>query len=126
MKKILLFVCSMLFTVAAMAQSTLEFTFDRNNGNPIITSTLDGSINNDITASIAISPSTEGYLPVINRGTDTNKSEEFCNSVLAIKRNTNAATKNAPNCYTLTISGLGNCTFTGITVSGVAVNEHQS
>ncbi len=122
MKKILLFVCSMLFTVAAMAQSKLEFTFDRNNGNPIITSTLDGSINNDITASITISP--DGYLPVQNRGADTNKSEEFCNSVLAINRNTTAATQGDPNCYILTISGLGNCTFTGITVSGVAVNSN--
>ena len=110
MKKILLSIAAVFLTLGAMAQSTLEFTFNRSENT--VTAELDGEVKEEISATIAINPN--AYL---------SSSDCANNSILAINRNTNVATADDPNCYTLTISGLGNCTFTGITVGGVAVNS---
>ena len=120
MRKFLLSMALVLCTIGAMAQSTMEFTFARNGGNPTVTATLDGEAT-DITATISTSP--EGLLAAANRGEDTNQSEDVLESILIINRNTNSATAEDPNSYTLTINGLGKYIFTGITVEGYGVNN---
>lgn len=111
MRKILLFTALMLISLATMAQSKLEFTFNRSANT--VSATMDGIACPDITASIAISP--DKYLTSSNCAND---------SILAINRNTTSASEADPNTYTLTISGLEEgTTFNGIIVGGVAVNS---
>ena len=111
MRKILLSMALVLLSGAAMAQNKLEFTFNRSTNT--VTATIDGAVCPDITASIAISPS--NYLTASNCAND---------SILAINRNTTAATADDPNTYTLTINGLKeNCTFSEVIAGGVAVNS---
>ena len=110
MRKILLSMALALLSGAAIAQNEVEFTFNRTAGT--VTAKVNGTVNENITATIAASGS---FLTSNNAAND---------SILVINNNTSAATEAAPNKYTLTISGLdANYAFNRVVVGGVAVNS---
>ena len=110
MRKFLLSMALVLCTMGAMAQNEVEFTFNRTAGT--VTAKVNGTVNENITATIAASGD---FLTSNNAAND---------SILVINNNTSAATEATPNKYTLTISGLdANYAFNRVVVGGVAVNS---
>ncbi len=110
MRKFLLSMALVLCTAGAMAQNEVEFTFNRTAGT--VTAKVNGTVNENITATIAASG---GFLTSNNAAND---------SILVINNNTSDATEATPNKYTLTISGLdANYAFNRVVVGGVAVNS---
>ena len=118
MKKFLLSLALVLLSGAAVAQSTIDFTFNRNGENATVN--VEGA--DGITATIeAVSPSPQGNATKTgvwntgsNMGTDTN--------ILCTSTNTSAAT--SPITYTLTISGVDNSlTFNAITFTHITANS---
>ena len=110
MKKFLLSMALVLCTIGAMAQNEVEFTFNRTAGT--VTAKVNGTVNENITATIAASGD---FLTSNNAAND---------SILVINNNTSEATEATPNKYTLTISGLdANYAFNRVVVGGVAVNS---
>ena len=118
MKKFLLSLALVLLSGAAVAQSTIDFTFNRNGENATVN--VEGA--DGITATIeAVSPSPQGNATKTgvwntggDMGTDTN--------ILCTSTNTSAAT--SPITYTLTISGVDNSlTFNAITFTHITANS---
>lgn len=118
MKKFLLSLALVLLSGAAVAQSTIDFTFNRNGENATVN--VEGA--DGVTATIeAVSPSPQGNATKTgvwntggDMGTDTN--------ILCTSTNTSAAT--SPITYTLTISGVDNSlTFNAITFTHITANS---
>lgn len=119
MKKFLLSLALVLLSGAAVAQSTIDFTFERNGENATVN--VEGA--DGITATIeAVSPSPQGNATKTGvwntggaMGTDTN--------ILCTSTNTSAAIT-SPIIYTLTISGVDNSLrFNAITFTHITANS---
>lgn len=105
MKKLLLSLSLILSIIAVSARNRIEFTFSRS-ANTVIVNGRDG-----VTATIAVNP--DSYLTSSNAGRD---------DILTINRNTNSATADDPNSYTLTIHGLDDTqSYDQVIISNVGV-----
>ena len=109
MKKNLLFVCSMLFTVAAMAQKSIEFTFNRST-NEVLVEGADG-----VTATIAATSASNAW--------NTGGAMASRNDVLCQNTNTSATSAGSPITFTLTIRDLDAAdVYESVAYTHVAVN----
>lgn len=111
MKKSLLSLVALLMAGTAFAQ--VNFTFNRTNDTSVeVSVSKNGELSNEVSATLTFSGST----------TLQNQSTVPAGAI-SINRNTNAATANDPNKYTLTITNNseGDLTFDYIKVSGIAL-----